>query len=322
MWVLTEKECCKIGLKFMRKSFLDERRYGKERNINAFKKHYGSSPYKIAEMWCDMHFTRIENVRLTDKEGSEKGFKMHMMAHHFLWAYPKNAALLASRFDVCEKYASGKHLWHWIRKVAGLSEMKIVWDEDLLDDPDLEVHRISVDGVDFKTWEIKHELYNKDNTNCSQKFNGCGLKYEVALACHASKVVWISGPDKPSTHDLTMMRKNGLFERIRQSRKKAEEAGKLSHQLMKCNGDKAYRTSAPDEIGFMSTPNQADKPEVKELKVRIRMRQESFFGRLKKFRIMSDMYTHDTNKHKFVFYACCVIVQYQMDNGSPLFSVR
>jgi len=38
-----------------------------------------------------------------------------------------------------------------------------------------------VDGVDFRTWEQKHERYNMDTKDCSKKFNHAAAKYEIAL---------------------------------------------------------------------------------------------------------------------------------------------
>ena len=74
-----------------------------------FKTHYGSTPLALASMWYDMTTTSIAGAKLDEKE-KLRGFKMFMAVHFFLWAYPKNAKLLASRFDLCLSYAQGNHL--------------------------------------------------------------------------------------------------------------------------------------------------------------------------------------------------------------------
>jgi hypothetical protein len=56
-----------------------------------FHSHYGSNDVNLASMWHDLMTTTIPDAKLTAKVKSEKGFKAFMMAHHFLWTYPKNA---------------------------------------------------------------------------------------------------------------------------------------------------------------------------------------------------------------------------------------
>ncbi len=61
-----------------------------ERRTDDFKSHYGSSPVVVANIWYDMMTTDI-NLGLTESDKSDKGFKMLMIALHFLWTYPKNS---------------------------------------------------------------------------------------------------------------------------------------------------------------------------------------------------------------------------------------
>jgi hypothetical protein len=99
--------------------------------LEQFHSHYGSDDVDLASMWHDLMTTTIQDAKLTAKEKSEKGFKAFMMAHHFLWTYPKNASLLASRFSICEQYCQGEPLWKWVAKIAALKTKKIVWDRRL-----------------------------------------------------------------------------------------------------------------------------------------------------------------------------------------------
>ena len=46
----------------------------------------------------------------------------------------------------------------------------------------------------------------------------------------------------------------------------------------------------------------------------------TFNGRLKIFASLANTFRHGAAKHKFVFEAIVTIVQYQMDNGSPIFA--
>ena len=78
-----------------------------------------------------------------------------------------------------------------------------------------------------------------------------------------------------------------------------------------------------DEIGMFSIPRSTDDIDLKVFKSRSRARHESFNGRIKFFGFLRSGYQgNDMEKHGVAFRAICVIVQYQMDNGSPLFDVN
>jgi hypothetical protein len=79
----------------------------------------------LAEIWEDLCTTDIDDAKLSEKQKGEKGFCYFLMVHHFLWSYPKNANILASRFGICPKHASGKAFWPWVHKLAALRAAKI-----------------------------------------------------------------------------------------------------------------------------------------------------------------------------------------------------
>ncbi len=88
----------------------------------------------------------------------------------------------------------------------------------------------------------------------------------------------------------------------------------------KAIADRGYKSSQLDEQ-FLSTPDSMDPAELNNFKSRARIRQETFNGRLKKYESLQQTFRHGERKHKDVLEAVCVIVQYQMDNGSKLFAV-
>lgn len=67
--------------------------------------------------------------------------------------------------------------------------------------------------------------------------------------------------------------------------------------------------------------NPLDTLVVAEFKRRARARHENFNGRLKTFKALGSRFRHGHEKHKAVFEAVCVIVQYELENGHPLFDV-
>jgi hypothetical protein len=275
-----------------------------ETGTKLFRSHYGSSPVVIANIWYDL-MTTDTCTGLTEKDESDNGFRMHLIAHHFLWAYPKNSKLLASLFHICDRNIRGEPLWRWVRMIAALKTKKIVWDESL-DDPSSQVFIVSVDGTDFKVWEKKHPLFTIDKGQYSHKYNHGALKYEIAIDVYRSKVVWISGPPhRGGKADKT------IFE---EALKGKIQPGK------KVITDRVYGSKAtPEDHAKLALPNPMDDQVLANFKSRARCRHETFNGRLKFFHALSDTYHHSSENHVHVFEAICVIVQYQMDNGGELF---
>ncbi len=290
------------GLEAVRISKDAQESRSKSSNKKDFKSYYGSSPLNIADMWYDLCNTNIPDASLDHKMKGEKGFKFFMMAHFFLWQKPKNAATMGMIFGVCEDYAKGEHLWSWIKRIAALKEKKIKWNRQCREECK-EIFAVTVDGVDFKTWEPKHPTLPMDKKYFSKKFNKSGLRYEIAISVQDSKVVWINGPFPAAEHDVEIFRR-GLKDKLLSSKKKAI-------------ADRGY----VGEAGLCAVPNGCDPPELNEFKSRARCRQETFNGRIKKFNILKQTFEHSLAKHEYAFLAVCVTVQYHMDNGSRLYDV-
>jgi hypothetical protein len=69
------------------------------------------------------------------------------------------------------------------------------------------------------------------------------------------------------------------------------------------------------------TSNSLDTTDVRVLKRQAKARHESFNGRLKNFAVVRERWRSSINKHGIAFEAVCVICQYQLENGSPLYEV-
>jgi len=162
-----------------------------------------------------------------------------------------------------------------------------------------------VDGVHCQINEPQHPTLSKNPKYYSHKFHQAGLNYELGLSIFENKLVWLKGPSGSGKPDITFFRKKGLKKKITKGKG------------MKVIGDNGYR----GERGVVSTPNAHDPEELRKFKSRARARHESFNGRIKNFRCLDVRFRHGIAKHKMVFEAVCVIVQYQLENGSPLFDV-
>jgi hypothetical protein len=285
-----------------------------------FHRHCGSSPLDLAEQWHDLtlgdHLPK--ELQLNKKEKSEKGLKRFFAAHFFLWAHPKNASMLSSRFKgACDKCCQGEPLWKRIRRIAALKSKKIVWDDNVANPKNLETFTLSLDGTDYKMNETKHKTLPRDNGACSHKMKHAAAKHEIAMAVHRPKCVHIAGPFKGGTHDLEMFRRGGLKEKLQALNVKIRNFQRTKLAIV----DRGYASQRVDEKNLLSVPNSMGSNELERFKSRARLRHETFNGRLKCFGSLSaQTFRHGFDKHKFAFEAVVVTVQHQMDNGSPIFA--
>jgi hypothetical protein len=103
-----------------------------------FGKHFSSSPLTLTDQWFDLQTNQIPEAQLKEGEKSAKGLRRFLIAHYFIWTYPKNADQTASRFFITENYCRGTYLWSWIQRIGALKAIKIQW-QPYLDDPNSEV---------------------------------------------------------------------------------------------------------------------------------------------------------------------------------------
>ena len=161
---------------------------------------------------------------------------------------------------------------------------------------------MTVDGTHCPVEEPKHPTLSQDTSFFSHKFNRAAVSYELAISTYEQKLIWINGPFPAGTHDITIYRA-ALMRMIPEGKK--------------IIGDAGYR----GEPNTVSTYNPIDPQEVKNFKSRARCRHETFNRKIKIFNILNHCFRHSLGKHKSAFEAVCVIVQYQPENGSPLFDV-
>ncbi|CAB9513718.1 unknown protein [Seminavis robusta] len=316
MLVLSPMDVQQRGLKIM-KVQRPERKNQKYLQ-RQFRKHFGSSPLDLAEQWHDLcHWEQEkdnselyklcewENGKLPKTAKMEQGFQGFLAAHYWLWTRPKNAVMFASRFGCCEKYVQGKYLWRWIGRIASLEKKKIVWDGSL-DEKGMEIFAVTADGVDFPIWERKDANLPMDPKNMSHKFRGCGAKYVIVLSTHRSKCVHIAGPFRGGKGDIDILRDTGLMDKLERNNKV-------------CIVDRGFKTKYVQEKKVLAYPDYIDSSELHNFKSRARCRQETFNRRLKHFESLSITFKNGFEKQGIAVRAVAVTVQYQMDNGSPLY---
>jgi len=301
--ILSPNEIMRKGLLLAGFSFHRQQRVCRASNLRRFKAFYGSAPIVLTVIWEDLQTTLIPDALIGVEEADD--VDLFLLSMHYLRVYPTEP-ILSGLFKLCEK-TGRKWAWHYADKIAALKIDKIVWPEEWTPGTDMNqtnvpIFIVSVDGVHFRCQEPKHPLYSKNPQYYSHKFKQAALTYELALSIYENKLVWINGPFPAGTHDITVFR-GGLKNMI--------PAGK------RAIGDNGYR----GEPYVLSVPSSHDSPALRQLKGRARARQETFNARIKDFKILFDCFRHDIAKHQTIVHAVCVIVQYQMENGSPLFEV-
>lgn len=259
-----------------------------DRNLSRFKDAFGATPTV-----CSLLFDDLQTTDLPTKI-SKPNVEYYLMTLCWFRTY-RTRKSFAGQFKVHENTVTN-YIWPYAKAIQGLKEQKIRWE---FAGPDGElIHIVSVDGVHCRIYEVRIDPGAKW---MSQKFGGPGVSYELAIAIRSSRLVWIAGPYPASTHDITIFRK-ALKGKI--------PAGK------RAVADLGYR-GEPDVVAFR---NDFDDKRTKEFKGRVGARHESFNGRLKAWKILDVSFRHGVGNHQTVFEAICVIEQYNMENGNPLFS--
>jgi hypothetical protein len=266
-------------------------------NQRRFKAFYGSSYGAITDLWEDLVITPIDEARIDlDNDCLEHFF----VAMFFLKTYSCEH-IMAGLYKHSENAVRG--YWHYYcAKVQALKDQVIVWPKDWKDQ-EKELFLFTVDGVHCRIRERGHPTLYRDPAIYSHKFHQAAFVYELAISIREPRLVHIAGPFDASVGDLTIFQEEGLMEKV--------PPGKRGI------ADSAYSF----EKGVISYRNPNDEKEVKKFKARALARHESFNNRIKMFACLENRFRHQHEDHQMVFEAVCVIVQYQIDNGSPIFDV-
>jgi hypothetical protein len=158
---------------------------------------------------------------------------------------------------------------------------------------------VSVDGTDFAIFEpspFSPKWY-------SHKFNGPGLRYEIAICIQTGEPVWINGPFPCGSWSDLRIARNALVDAL--------DAGE--YYL----ADGGYR----DGGQYSVTPTGLYLFDDRQKSV-VRARHETLNKRYKDWGALRQLYRHNRVSHSKVFRAIANIVQVTIMNGEPLFEVE
>ena len=112
---------------------------------------------------------------------------------------------------------------------------------------------------------------------------------------------------------------NGPFKAGESDKKSFKERGLLAK--LQSLGKRGIADGGYTGYPELSIPNAHDSPEVYKFKSRTLKRHETFNGMTKNFDCLSGRFRHSVDRFKNCFEAVCVICQYQLENGQPLYDI-
>jgi hypothetical protein len=124
--------------------------------------------------------------------------------------------------------------WSWLfaEEIAALKSRVIVFKHRSRNWNGRTICLVAVDGIDCPV----QEQYPFDEEAFSQKFNGPGYKYEVAICIATCQIVWINGPFKAGRHDKTIFDNDGLLDALAEDECVETDGGYQGHKLLKTPG--------------------------------------------------------------------------------------
>lgn len=271
-------------------------------NMERFTDHFGIVPKAVRAMYKDIK-----------KDRPSSGLTYLLLALNWLKLYDTEH-VLSGRWKFCEDHLRVK-LKGYARHIQSLRGKKIVFR----DFEDSEIHWITVDTVNFRTQEFRLDPSEKW---FDYKSHSSGLKYEFAVALRRPDIVWIRGPvPAGEMNDYTMFRGG-----TKNEKKEKMDKNALYFKLpdgKKAIGDSGYE-GMPEKV---TVTRDGQSKELKQFLGRAKNRQESLHSRLKSFGALNDRFRHGKSTkdkldlHQMCVDAVCVAVQYDMENGRPIYDM-
>jgi len=168
-------------------------------NPQRFIDHFGRSHLSSADLWKDTQTTSVVKAKISPK--SKKEVFYFLTALHFLKCYLEENQR-ESRPDKSQKTLRD---WgrYYIERVRAMKKQVIYWP---VNNVGSNVWTVSVDGTQGRAYERIHPTMSKDPKMFSHKFHGAGYNYELGIALHESKLVWMVGSPGASETDLDIFR--------------------------------------------------------------------------------------------------------------------
>jgi len=294
------------GLKLIGMSRAKRERWSDESLVQSFIDHFGSAPRVLKKTFIALQDTNNEAAKVPAEHLNLKYF---LMAMYFLTLYPKEKEI---KVKWCCRQTFENWVWCYISKVQALKEEKIVWPEHWSDpnNPFVPHFLFSVDGTHCAVFERQTTVMNRDEKCFSHKFSSAGVMCEVAIDVYHSRIVHIRGPFPAGRHDKAVFMEELMGKIPAGSKGIADNGCRRKEDMMEA---------------YLAFPNSCAPRALRKFLQRSRSRHESLHSRMKNFEVLNQRFRSkhaDRDiRHKSCFEAIAVMLQFQMENGSPLMSV-
>jgi DDE superfamily endonuclease len=158
---------------------------------------------------------------------------------------------------------------------------------------------VMIDGVDFAIQ--KPTLF--DTRWYSHKFDGPGIRYEIAVCIHTRDIMLFTGPFECGTWPDRLIFRHKLKQMLGPNEKVIADRGYKG----KFKVVTPYDPLSEDHGKLMNTA---------------RARHETINGRLKVWMILKYLFRHPLVKHHIAFRAVLVLEQIEIENGHRPFQVQ
>jgi len=302
----TSNEFSRLGLELVGYTRQRQERTRFKTNQRRFKSNFSCGPRACRAAFLDLQTTNIAAARIDDPN-----VRFFLIAVHWMAVY-RTEEQMAGIFDRDEKTLR-QQIRRYVTALAALKAQKIVWDV-VAQDP--AIVPLTVDTVHFSVDEPR--LFPSAGW-FDQKSAGSGLSYEVGVAIHANQIAWTCGAFMGSADDRTILK--GEERMLDDNGRPSDDPyeclwDKLGNK--KAIGDRLYKGVVQAKILIR---NRHDSSIVKRFKRYCRARHENVNARIKAFSALSGTFRHKVKKHRTVFHACVVLVQYDAENGHPFWDV-
>jgi hypothetical protein len=180
---------------------------------------------------------------------------------------------------------------------------QIIWEKRKLGDKGRDC-LVDIDGVDCRTTKqgkVAKAFYG-------HKFKSSGLRYGVGSSIQKGDIIHIDGPHPPGDWNDLMTFRQYVKPKLDMDERVEADAG--------------YEAEDPGTVVSSSGIRFMETQKVKKLRGTIHSRHETINERLKQFKVLSERFHHDIEKHSQCFRACAVLTQLSFEYDKGVFSLE
>ena len=198
-FIINPNQMLRRGLRLINIDNVKQQRRLNKTNLADFMSAFGKNPVHLCKVWRDLQtHQHIAHPMSFNEARTKDAFEGFMMANNFLRTYT-TTAIQAALFNGAHRAWVGRLKWIYVRKIAFLKPIKIVWPADFD-----ETFIASVAGTHAQTNKPRDPDMRKNPKNYSHKFHMPGRNFEIVLDLWRNRCILARIGDQGSVHDLTV----------------------------------------------------------------------------------------------------------------------